>query len=131
MDAVLSHIWQWQPGPSSLHITLRWGRCSLGVNAGVEASWRNGGHPQMSSFLVWARGHLFPELVQSQTAAGVLGPGLAFWEERRDGIRWGWEPDCHQKMAQVGVFSALGPTTCFKALPGLVTCRCFLGKLGS
>lgn len=34
----------------------------------------------MSSFLVCARGHLFPELVQGQTAAGVLGPGLAVWE---------------------------------------------------
>lgn len=57
----------------------------------------------MSSFLVWAQGHLFPEFVQGQTAAGVLGPRLAFWESgemasdvagnltvTRRWLRWGY-----------------------------------------
>lgn len=35
------------------------------------------------------------------------GPGSGVLGEQRDGIRWGWGPDCHQKMAQVEVF-ALG-----------------------
>lgn len=130
MDAVLSHIQQRQPGSSSLSVTLRWGRCSLGAHAGVGTSWRSGDRPNVSSFLVWRWGHLLPELVQGQTAARVLGPGPAFWESR-DSMKWGWGSDCHQKMAQVQVFFALGPATYFKALSGPVPHQCFLGKPGS
>lgn len=46
-------------------------------------------------------------------------------------MKWGWGSDCHQKMAQVQVFFALGPATYFKALSGPVPHQCLLGKPGS
>ena len=52
------------------------------MSVGVSASWRSGGPLHVSSFLVCGWGHLLLGLVQGQTAARVLGPGLAFWDNR-------------------------------------------------
>lgn len=120
-NAVLSHIQQCQPGPSSISVTLRQRQCSI-----LEECWS----PPRFLPLVWGRGHLLLGLVQGQTATRVLGPGLAFWDSREMASDAAGALSTTRRWLRWEVFFALGPTTCLKALPGPTTQR-FLDKPGS